>query len=160
MDRKERIKVLQIENRRRLLCKDMQEYIEEISVDNFVSLENTVELTEKILKHMEYMNERKLSVKKPWDYSYEKLFKENMDILLKNSEQNIIFFHYLSHKIGAIEIKVSSMIKNIDYILSLSDMKKPTCCDVFAVSKDMSVGLCIWRAEYELLLYKWEQGDC
>lgn len=156
MDRKERIKVLQIENSRRLLCKDMQEYIEEINVDNFISPESTAKLTEKILKHMEYMDERKLSVKKPLDYSFEKLFKENMDILLKNSEQDIIFFHYLSHKIGALEIKVSSMIKNIDYILSISEMNKRTACDVFAVSKDMRVGLCIWKTEYELLLYKWE----
>lgn len=49
MDRKERIKVLQIENSRRLLCKDMQEYIEEINVDNFISPESTAKLTEKIL---------------------------------------------------------------------------------------------------------------
>lgn len=155
MDRKERIKILQIENNRRLLCKDMKEYIEGINVDNFVSLENTVELTEKILKRMEYMDERKLSVKKPLDYSFEKLFKENMDTLLKKSQQNIVFFHYLSSEIGAIEIKISSMIKNIDYILSISEMNK-WACDVFAVSKDMRFGLCIWRTEYEFILYKWE----
>lgn len=156
MDRKERIKVLQIENSRRLLCKDMKEYIEEVNVDNFVSLENTVELTKKILKHMEYMDKRKLSVKKPLDYSYEKLFKENLNILLKNPEHDIVFFHYLSSEIGALEIKVSLMIKNIDYFLSISEMNSKWGCDIFAVSKDMRFGLGIWRTEYEFILYKWE----
>lgn len=107
MDRKERIKVLQIENSRRLLCKDMQEYIEEINVDNFILPESTAKLTEKILKHMEYMDERKLSVKKPLDYSFEKLFKENMDILLKNSEQDIIFS--ITSLIKLVHLKLKSV---------------------------------------------------
>lgn len=66
MDRKERIKYLQMINRRRLLLEEMQKHINEIELDDFISLDKTKELQTEVYKIMDRLGSAKSSVTNPW----------------------------------------------------------------------------------------------
>lgn len=156
MDRKEKIKNLQIRNSRRLFCEKMKQYIEEITIDDFISMDDTIQLQNKILWRMDEMDKKEKSLKEPINASYASLFKMNCDIFSKYNDAKVIFFHRQAIDIGAIEISVSSIMKNIDYIILTSEMYEYGC-SIFLVSQDMRFGLCLWKSEYNFTIYKWTE---
>lgn len=160
MDRKERIKYLQMMNRRRLMLGEMQKHINEIVLDDFLSLDKTKELQTEVYKIMDQLESTKSSVIKPLDTNYVDWYIDNIHIFSNYRDEKIVFFHQQSMDIGAVEIQINVILNNINYVVSASEMAE-NGCRIILVSKDLKFGLCLWKSEYDFQLYKWEDlGKC
>ncbi len=154
MDRKERIKYLQIMNRRRLLLGEIQRQINEIEMDDFISLDKTKELQMEVHKIMEIQNSTKKSIIKPLDTNYVDWYINNIHCFSNYKDEKIVFFHRQAMDIGAVEINVNVIINNINYIVSEAEIGKKGN-RIFLVDRELKFGLCLWRSEYDFQLYKW-----
>ena len=154
MDRRERIKYLQIQNSRKILLNRMSGNLDEITLDDFISLESTKELQRKTFILMEKFERIGRDEILPLQISYEEVVKENSDILERNREQKVVFYHRQAMSIGAIEISIDSILKNLDFFIAESEMGNCGCRVLF-VDKSMRFGLCLWKGEYNMTLYKW-----
>ena len=114
MERKERIKYLQMMNRRRLLLGEMQKYINEIELDDFLSLDKTKELQSEVYKIMDKLESTKSSVIKPLDTNYVDWYINNIHIFSNYRDEKIVFFHRQSMDIGAVEIQINVVLNNIN----------------------------------------------
>jgi hypothetical protein len=132
----------------------MQRCLSEIVVSDFISLEDSRILQSKVFGLMENMDKERKSLTIPLDSSCQEIFNENMDIFEKHMNQKIVFFHRQAMDIGAIEINTCSVMDNMDYIISESEMYRYGC-RILLVNKDIKYGFCLWRGEYEYRLYKW-----
>lgn len=122
MDRKERIKYLQMMNRRRLMLGEMQKYINEIVLDDFLSLDKTKELQTEVYKIMDQLESTKSSVIKLLDTNYVDWYIDNIYIFSNYRDEKIVFFHQQSMDIGAVEIQINVILNNINYVVSASEM--------------------------------------
>lgn len=156
MEKKEKIKHLQIKNHRRILCEKMKQHIEEIEIDDFISIDRTIQLQNEILQYLDEMDKRESSLKESISNFYVDVFKRHCDIFSDKYNQKVVFFHSQAVEIGAVNISVESVMKNMDYILSISEMHEQGC-SVFVVSSDMKFGLCLWKDEYDFTIYKWSE---
>lgn len=154
MEKKERIKKLQMLNRRRLLLGEMQRHIKGIDIDDFMSLEKTNELQMKTFEIMERLDATNSSIIKPLNTIFRDLFIENAQSLSEYREEKLAFFHKQSMSIGAIEIDVNTVLYNINYIISESELYT-NGCRIFLVNRDERFGLCLWKGEYDIRIYKW-----
>lgn len=160
MDRKERIKYLQMINRRRLLLREMQKHINEIELDDFLSLDKTKELQTEVYIIMDKLESTKSSVIRPLDTNYVDWYIDNIHSFSKYRDVKIVFFHEQAMDIGAVEIQINVVLNNINYIVSESEIAE-NGCRIILVSKNLQFGLCLWKSEYDFQLYKWEDlGKC
>lgn len=155
MDRKERIKTLMIENNRKLLYQKMQVYVNDITLDSFISLNETKKLQEDVFSIMSDMDEKKECLIIPLDISYYEILDSNKENWRIKTENNIVFFHRDALDIGAIELNIRTVFDNIKYIVSESEMGDYGC-RILLVSRDLKYGMCLWRGEHDMKLYKWE----
>lgn len=160
MDRKERIKYLQIMNRRRLLLEEMQRHINEIELDDFISLDKTKELQTEVYKIMDKIESTKSSVIRPLETNYVDWYIDNIHSFSNYRDEKIVYFHQQSMDIGALEIQINVVLNNINYVVSESEIAE-NGCRILLVNRDLKFGLCLWRSEYDFQLYKWEDlGKC
>lgn len=153
-DRKERIRNLQIKNSRKLLYKKLNTVLDDIKLDDFISLNDTKKLQEKVFSIMAEMDAKNEFLIAPLDVSYEKILKDIKQYFEQKAGDKIVFFHHDALDIGAIELNIRTVLNNISYIVSESEMGVRGC-RILLVSKDVKYGLCLWRGEYEIKLYKW-----
>lgn len=155
MERKERIKKLQQRNLRKLLYQEMCIVFKNLEINDFITLDETIDLQNKIITLMDNMDSDKVSMKTPiGESTHQDLLKVNLDVLHNHHKDKLIFYHMKSMEIGAIEINVGEAIDNIDYLLSVSEMCERGC-SIFLVEKEMKFGLCLWVSEYDITVYKW-----
>ena len=153
-DRKERIQNLQIKNRRKLLCEKINMHLDDIKLDDFISLYDTKKLQEIVFSIMEDMDAKNEFLISSLDVSYGKILEDNKQYFEQKDGDKIVFFHHDALEIGAIELNIRTVLNNISYIVSESEMGIRGC-RILLVSKDVKYGLCLWRGEYEIKLYKW-----
>ena len=156
MERKERIKYLQMMSRRKLLLREMQKHINEVELDDFLSLDKTKELQTEVYKIMDQLESTKSSVIGPLDTNYADWYIDNIHYFSKYRDEKIVFFHEQAMDIGAVEVNFNAVLNNINYIVSASEMAE-NGCRIFLVKKDLKFGLCLWKSEYDFQLYKWEE---
>lgn len=155
MDRKERIKYLQMMNRRRLLLEEMQRHINEIELDDFISLDKTKELQTEVYKIMDKLESTKSSEIRPLDTNYVDWYIDNIHIFSNYRDEKIFFFHQQAMDIGAVEIQINVVLNNINYVVSESEIAE-NGCRILLVNRDLKYGLCLWKSEYDFQLHKWE----
>lgn len=153
-DRKERIMNLQIKNSRKLLYEKINMRLDDIKLDDFISLNDTKILQEKVFSIMADMDTKNEFLISPLNVSYEKILEDNKQYFEQKAGDKIVFFHHDALDIGAIELNVRTVLKNISYIVAESEMGVRGC-RILLVSRDVKYGLCLWRGEYEIKLYKW-----
>lgn len=153
-DRKERQLNLQIKNSRKLLYKKINTFLDDIKLDDFISLNDTKILQGKVFSVMADMDAKNDFLRAPLDVSYEKILEDNKQFFEQKAEDKIVFFHHDALDIGAIELNFRTVLNNISYIVTESEMGVRGC-RILLVSKDVKYGLCLWRGEYEIKLYKW-----
>lgn len=155
IDRRERIMNLQIRNSRKLLYHKIKTHLDGIQMDDFISLHDTKMLQEKVFSIMENLDEKNDFLIFPLNVSYREILEENKTCLAKKVMEKIVFFHHDALDIGAIELDVRTVLDNISYTVSESEMGVRGR-RILLVSRDAKYGLCLWRGEYEIKLYIWE----
>lgn len=153
MDRAEKIEKLKIKSKRKKLYQAINESIKNISI-NFIEIEDTIKLRDEIIAYMEMMDTECSSLIFSSDISCVDIYKSNLDVFSNLREEDIVFFHNEFLNLGAIELNLGVLIDNIDYMLCISDLFKGGC-GMFLVDKNMEFGLCLWKTEYDIRLYKW-----
>lgn len=154
MDRKERIIELKRKNRNSSICKAWKEKGISISLDDFLDLNETLNIQKRILNKLDEMDEHKESVVNVKDKEQTiKKYNEELKSCI-NKKEDYIFFIKESTKYGAVIISGKTILDNIDYIISESELLNDSC-SIFCSTMNVKSGICVWSGEYDDRIYAW-----
>lgn len=154
MDKLIRLQELRRKNQITNLCKEWMENGIYVSVDNFIGLEETLVIQDKIIAKLDEIDRKETSVVIPreenlWFVKYEEILIEN---ILSNEEY--IFFTRDALKIGGLCLKGEIILEKMDFIINESEMHN-FGCSVFLCTKNAQKGFCLWKSEYDYRIYIW-----
>lgn len=154
MDRKERIKELKRKNRNCSICKEWKEKGISISSNDFLDLNETLYIQKRIIDKLDEMDEYKESVINVKDKEQTiKKYKEELKRCIKIKEE-YLFYIKESTIYGAVILAGKTILDNIDYIISESELLNDSCC-IFCCTKNVKAGICVWSGEYDDRIYVW-----
>lgn len=154
MDRKDRIKELKRKNRNSLICKAWNEKGINISLENFLDLNETLYIQKEIINKLDEMDEHNESAVNVKDRERTIIkYKEELKRSI-NKKGEYIFFINESTIYGAVILTGKTILDNIDYIISESELMSNSC-SIFCCSNDVKNGICVWSAEYDDRIYTW-----
>lgn len=154
MDRKERIEELKRKNRNCLICKAWKEKGINISLDDFLDLNETLNTQKRIIKKLDEMDEHKKSDANVKDKEQTiKKYKEELKRCI-NINEEYIFYIKESTRYGAVILAGKAILDNIDYIISESELLNDSC-SIFCCTKNVKTGICVWSGEYDDRIYVW-----
>ena len=167
MDKKERIKELRRKNALIQLCNDWKKNDISISLDNFLDLNETAYINNKIMDILHEMDENNKSI--VYEKKSIKEYKQKILLYLDDKEK-YIFFVKESCEYGAMILSGKVLKDNIEFILSESELLKDNveyvsseselsyngrCCGIFCCSQNAEKGICLWHSEYDDRIYIW-----
>ena len=155
MDRKEKINELIRKNRNCSICKERKEKGISVSLDNFLDLNETLRIQKKIMNKMDGLDEHNESIislknKEQTIKKYKVELKRYINI-----KEEYIFYIKESTVYGAILLAGKTLLDNIDYIISESELLNDSCC-IFCCTPNVDFGICVWAGEYDDRIYIWQ----
>ena len=72
-----------------------------------------------------------------------------------NIKEEYIFYIKESTVYGAILLAGKTLLDNIDYIISESELLNDSCC-IFCCTPNVDFGICVWAGEYDDRIYIWQ----
>ncbi|MDE6016768.1 MAG: hypothetical protein K2H41_13950 [Acetatifactor sp.] len=154
MDRKKRIEELRRKNTITNLCKTWINNGINISIENFLGIEETLSLQNKILSKIDEMNcQNACNI-----YGRDEM--NIVSVYIKELENNIcsredyVFFARESTEIGGIILQGNVIIEKKEFIVKESELSFTNCC-IFLSSLNAEKGICLWRGEYDIRIYIW-----
>lgn len=154
MSRKDRITELKRKNRNYLICKAWNEKGINISLESFLDLNETLYIQKEIINKLDEMDEHKESVVNVKDRERTIIkYKEELKRCI-NKKGEYIFFINESTIYGAVILTGKTILDNIDYIISESELMNNSCC-ILCCSNDIKNGICVWAGEYDDRIYAW-----
>lgn len=154
MDREERIKELKRKNRNCLICKSWEEKGISISLDDFLDLNETLYIQKRIINKLDEMDEHKECVVNVKDK--EQTIKKYKEALKRSININEEYLFYIKESTiyGAVILAGKTILDNIDFIISESELLNDSCC-IFCCTKNAKIGICVWSGEYDDRIYVW-----
>lgn len=155
MDRKKRIEELRRKNVITNLCNTWIDNGINISIENFLGIEETQSLQNKILSKIDEMNFQDASNIYALDEMnivsvYIKELVNNID-----SRKDYVFFAREATKIGGIILQGNVLIEKKEFIVKESELFFNRGCCIFLCSLNAERGICLWKGEYDIRIYIW-----
>lgn len=150
--RKEKIEKLKIKTRRNNICSSLNGIVDDIDINAFISVNDTIEISNKIYEKIDSLNNKE-KIGKEAEVNISAIFDLKKDYQLYNNEYGLLF-HADDRECGALMIKVSDFFNNISKIFeftSFSDGRR----DLLFVDKNFRFGICIERYEYYNCISNW-----
>ena len=154
MNRKERIKELKRKNRNCSICKAWKENGISISLDDFLDLNETINIQKKVIGKLDEMDASNTCIicNKEKDQTIKK-YKEELKRCV-NIKEKYIFYIKESTVYGAVILVGKILLDNIDFIISESELLNDACC-ILCCTKNIEIGICVWSGEYDDRIYVW-----
>lgn len=153
IEQSNKIKALRIINERKKIVKEISNYIEKITLDSFISIENTIDLSGNAYKYIDTI-ENKIMLDKENKGIVEKIncYKEKFEDI---SDAEGVLLHYYDRNVGALILTVKEFWHNIDNLLKFIKFYDGYR-DLIFVEKNLKFGICIERFEYNNQLVIWK----
>ncbi|QCT01635.1 group-specific protein [Paenibacillus algicola] len=151
-DRKEKIKELQIKNRRKKLENDIKSKINEITIEGFMGIEDTIKISRNIYKKIDLIS-NKTPIPKQLKYSKQYLLSLENQFKALN-DKTMLLFHQQDRETGLLKIPLHDFFIDIDTLLDVVGFAKDYR-DLLFVDEGLSLGICIERFEYENSFIVW-----
>lgn len=154
MDRKERIKGLKRKNSISNLCKTWEEEGIVVTYNDFLDVEETLNIQKIIINKMDELDNNNLSE------IYQKSERDIIDIYTKKllisikDDCEYVFFVRDPSEYGCIKLKGEILKKNIGFIILESEFYYNSC-SIFCYSQKNECGICLWSGEYDYRIYVW-----
>ena len=151
-DYKGRITELKRKNTISNMSKEWKKESINIEITDFLEVQETLQLQEKILKKLEEMDENNNCIICQED----DFLTQYTQILLSNinEEQIYVFFVGEANEIGALLLKGGVILEKYSYIIKNSGLFNMGC-SIFFCSINMESGICFWKGEYDKRIYIW-----
>ncbi|PEL06698.1 hypothetical protein [Bacillus sp. AFS017336] len=155
-DRKEKIKLLQMKNKRNNKIKELISKDIHLTFSSFVDPEYSRKLLINFYNEIDKLGENKEEFK--FDHSYSKAVKE-LDLLYKKIpthllEMEVILFHLNYRETGAISLRLKDIFSDINWIVNFSGYSKGDF-DFVVFESTFKLGICIERFEYWDIFTSW-----
>ncbi|MBH0174220.1 hypothetical protein IHV09_11650 [Fictibacillus sp. 23RED33] len=147
-DRKERVRSLQIKNRRENIIKKMETKSISLSLDSFLDIQSSKFLLESLFVKINKLKEDKLEIK--FEHSHETAIKHISDFKSRMpfKDKNVILFHQTYLETGAIIVDIGNVFKEINWMISFSGYSQEEF-DFIIVEPKLEYGICIEILEYQ-----------
>ncbi|MEG0051355.1 MAG: hypothetical protein RR712_04180 [Terrisporobacter sp.] len=150
--RRERIKELKIKSKINCICKTWNQVINCIEVDSFISIEDTIRISEEVYNKIDKLpNQEKINTDVELNLDKVANLEEVFKIFF---DENAIVLHYEDRECGAIKIKVEDFFKYLDSIAEFCKFKEGYS-DLVLVDENLKYGICVERYEYFNKLFVW-----
>jgi len=154
MDRKERIKALKRKNAITNLCKIWEKNGILITPEDFLDVEETLDIQKIILNKMYELDNGGFSeIYKKDERNIVGIYTEKLRNSI-NDDCTYVFFVRNPIDYGGIVLTGEVLKKNIDFIVSESEFYFNICC-IFCCSIKKECGVCLWSGEYDYRIYIW-----
>lgn len=151
-NRSNKIKELKMKSKRKVICKNMANIINDLELESFISVEDTIIISKKVYEKIDTLINQE-EIEKDIESNLIKVasLKEKFKTFLN---ENAILFHYEDRDCGAIKIKVDDFFKYLEYIAEFSKFKGGYR-DLILIDENLKYGICIERYEYFNKLVVW-----
>jgi len=152
-NRRDRIEELKIKSKRRNICSELTGIIDNIEINSFISIKDTIEISKRIYEKMDALSSQE---------KINKDIKTNLAVIaeLKSeyaiySNECAVLFHSEDRECGAIKVKVEDFFNHLVDIFELTSFAKGHR-DLIFVHENLKFGICIERYEYFNKLVVWK----
>lgn len=155
LDRNKRMAELKMKSQRKNICSNLIEIIDDLNIDAFISIDETIEISNRVYDTIDY-----LDCNKKIDKDLQICISEILNLkkeYYKYSDDYAVLFHADDRECGAFMIKVSDFFDHLAYILDFTSFSKG-CRDLIYVDKKLRFGICVERYEYFNVLAKWKDA--
>lgn len=134
------------------MCKEWNSNGIEISLEDFYDLQGTLLLQENIISRLDEFDIEKKYLVCANNESIKEFMKHISERICE--QMSYVFFEANATKIGAIKLSGDTILNNIDYVISNSELLHGGC-SIFICSCGLENGICLWRGEYDIRIYLW-----
>lgn len=151
-DHKSRMIELKRKNTISNMSKEWKKESINIEINDFLEVQETLQLQDKILKKLEEMDANNTCIISQED----DFLAEFTQMLLSkiNEEQIYAFFIGEANEIGALLLKGDVILEKYSYIIRKSELFN-IGCSIFFCGINMESGICFWKGEYDNRIYIW-----
>lgn len=154
MNKKIKIQELKRKNAITNLCKIWKDNGINISIVNFLEIEETLFLQDKIISRLDEMDSQNTSnIYRKDEMNVESVY---IQTLVNNiySRKDYVFFAREATKIGGIILQGDVIIEKKEFIVKEAELFHRGCC-IFLSSLNAERGICLWKGEYDIRIYAW-----
>lgn len=151
-NRSNKLKEIKMKLKRKDICKMLNNFMDDLQIDSFISVEHTIVMSKKVYEKMDTLINQE-EIEKDIESNLTKVasLKERYKMFFN---ENAILFHHDDRECGAIKIKVGCFFEHLDDIAHFSGFKGGYR-DLILVDEDLKYGICIERSEYFNTLAVW-----
>lgn len=154
MDNKNRIQELRRKSQRTYLCKEWERFNVQITMDDFLEVQDTLRLQDKILSKLDEMDNDNTSIiyqgnEKDMIFAFQKMIIHYIE-----DNDKYVFFVKDVNKIGGLVLNGKTISENYQFIVKESEFFNKGC-SIFFCSLNMDKGICLWKGEYDTRFYFW-----
>ena len=154
MDNKKRIQELKRKNQITNLCKEWANFDVIITMDDFLVVQDTLLLQDKILRKLDEMDNNKTSIiYQESENNMITAFEKTLIDYIKNNEKYVFFVKEVT-KIGGLVLSGKTIIEKYQFIIRESEIYNKGC-SIFFCSLNADQGVCLWKGEYDSRFYVW-----
>lgn len=151
-NRSNKIKELKLKSKRKSICKKLDNIINDLDIESFISVEDTIVISKKVYEKIDKVTNQE-EIEKDIETNLIKVasLKEKYEMFF---DENAILFHYDDRECGAIKIKTKDFFEHLEDIAEFTKFKGGYR-DLILVDEDLKYGICIERYEYFNKLTIW-----
>ena len=145
----------EVKRRNKILqaCKEWENNVIKISINDFYDLHTTLQLQEKIIAKLDELDSQKKYIICKNKEEIEDFLNYTNKVICKSMKY--AFFVANATKLGALKLQGNIISNNIEYVISKSEFLNGGC-SIFICSCGLENGVCLWRGEYDSRVYFWQ----